>query len=342
MFENIILNHWYKKNNILLTFLLLPLSVIFYFIVFFRSKLYKNGILKSYKLKRPVIVIGNLTVGGTGKTPIIIEIATYFKNMGIPVGIIMKGYKSKINSPTIVNKNLDAEIVGDEAKMISQKNFKVAIGNDRYLAGLLLLKHFPEIKIILSDDGLQHYRLKRDYEIIVIDANRLFGNNHLLPMGPLREPIGRLFSANSIIFNGYNKNNKLVNISNKINPKITKIINSKAILKEIYNPINFNIMPINEINNFNIIALCAIGNPEQFFSFLIAQGIKLNKTLAFTDHYFFKNEDIPENYDIILVTEKDYTKLEKFRNDKIWVVNISMELSNNIIYDDLKNLIKDN
>lgn len=341
MFENIIIKHWYKKNNFALTILLLPLSIIFYFIVISRIKLYKSGIFKSYKLKKPVVIIGNLTVGGTGKTSIIIEIASYLKNMGINVGIIMKGYKAKVGYPTIVTKNSDVENVGDEAKLISEKNFKVAIGNNRYLTGLLLLKHFPETQIILSDDGLQHYKLKRDYEVIVIDSNRLFGNNSLLPMGPLREPIGRLFTTNSIIFNGYNKNNKLNHIINKINNQTTKIINSKAVLKEIYNPINSDIISINEINKFNIIALCAIGNPEQFFSFLVTYGIKLSNTLFFPDHYVFKNNDIPEDYDIILVTEKDYTKLKKFRNDKIWVIKIGIEFSNNTIFTDLTNLIKD-
>lgn len=328
--QHIIEKHWYKQENFLLSLLLYPISLIFLFISTTRKLLFKLGIFKSYKLPVPVVIIGNITVGGAGKTPLTLKIADELTSAGYKVGIILRGYKSELKTTTVVHKHMSANQVGDEALIYATNNHYVAIGSNRYEAGLTLLKAYPDIQIILSDDGMQHYRLKRDYEIAVIDSTRLLGNQHVLPMGPLREKKQRLKDVNAIIYNGQ--------IDNKLTPKTSKqlIISQKVILDKIINFKNDRIISIDEMNtNNNILALAAIGNPQRFFDFLIHLGIKVNHTESLPDHYDFKNYNLPQNYDAILVTEKDYVKLCTKDNGIIWTIKVSVELSDNLIISEI-------
>lgn len=341
--QQIIEKHWYLHINFCLSLILFPLSIIFYIISRLRHFLYQIKIFKSYKLPVPLVIVGNISVGGVGKTPLTKYLALELNHLGINVGVILRGYKSNIKYPQVVLATDDSDIVGDEALIYAQNNIKVAIGKNRYLTGLKLLKEFPDIQLIISDDGLQHYSLLRDYEITVIDTNRMFGNRFLLPMGPLREKISRLNQVNAIVLNG-NTNLNQKNIINKIqeqNPKMI-IVEQKIILDKIYNPTTKEIANVNMLNKFNILALAAIGNPKRFFSFITHCGIRLKKELSFPDHYNFKENDIPSDYDVILVTEKDYVKLAKFNNAKIWVVLIQPELNNPDLILQIKNLKEQN
>ena len=181
----------------------MPLGFLFSDAVKFRKFLYRLGVLKTHTLPVPVIVVGNITVGGTGKTPLIIWLARFLKDSGFKPGIISRGYGGQAESwPQWVAANSDAKNVGDEALLIAkQTGCPMAVGPLRVDAANMLLKQ-ADCNVILSDDGLQHYALNRDIEIAVIDGERRFGNGYCLPAGPLREPIERLQSVDFIIVNG--------------------------------------------------------------------------------------------------------------------------------------------
>ena len=156
--QQLIERHWYKKNNPLLCFLLLPLSLVFFCISKLRAYLYRSGIFKSYKLPVPVVIIGNISVGGAGKTPLTKHLAAALSAEGISVGVILRGYKSETKHATVVKSTDDSVKVGDEALIYANSGIRVAIGSNRYQAGLALLKQYPDIQIILADDDQKSFR----------------------------------------------------------------------------------------------------------------------------------------------------------------------------------------
>lgn len=341
--QQIIENHWYYKINYFLSIILLPLSGIFFLVSILRKTFYRIGILKSYTLPVPVIIIGNISVGGAGKTPLTKYLAQELASSGVSVGIILRGYKSQVKTTKIVVATDSSQLVGDEALIYAQNNLRVAIGANRYLAGLTLLEQYPDIQLILADDGLQHYRLKRDYEIAVIDSTRMFGNRFVLPMGPLRETVERLKLVNAIVVSGtmpsFIKNNFP-------SPQLT--IEQNLILDRIYNPkTNVSTTPT-ELKTFAttkntkniVVAMAAIGNPQRFFDFLTYCGIKLDQTIPFPDHYSYMKDDIPQSADMILVTEKDYTKLAQFNLKNIWVVKVKPNLDSYTLIDQIHKLLR--
>lgn len=337
--QQIIENHWYKKkSNLILSIILFPFSIIFFIISKIRHLLYKFDIMPSYKSPVPIVIIGNISVGGVGKTPLTKHIAEELIKQNIQVGVILRGYKSKNKSPTIVTGKSNSIEVGDEALIYAQNNIPVAIGRDRYLAASELLIKHPNIQIVLSDDGLQHYKLKRDYEIVVVDATRLFGNKFVLPMGPLRENCGRLKSVNAIVINGSLENINDFAKDYKLGNDIL-IENQTLILKNIYNPITQKILYPQQLSNLKVCGISAVGNPERIFNFIISNGIKLDSKIPYPDHYHYEKKDIPDNFDVILVTEKDYTKLKVLNNDKIWVIQVDVALVPNKLVEQISALI---
>ncbi len=333
--RKIIENHWYKKNNFFLTILLYPFEIIFICITKIRHFFYKSGIFKQNKLPIPVIIIGNISVGGAGKTPLTKYLTQELTNLGFNIGIILRGYKGQNQDAYIVNKDDNSQKVGDEALIYAQSGFKVAIGKNRYLAGKILCDTYPNIQLILADDGLQHYALNRDYEIAVVDGMRMFGNKHCLPMGPLREEIKRLNSINAIVVNGKPQSQQL--ILQQFKSKL--LIQQNMLIDRIYNPIT-NVSVTSEFfNNKNNVALAAIGNPQRFFDLLTQIGIITSKHYNFPDHYYYKLDDIPKQADTILVTEKDYVKLAQFNDDRIWVVFVKSQLNNSLLLTQIQQLI---
>ena len=335
--QNIIEKHWYKKTNLPLSIILLPACLIFFIISQIRYYLYKNNIIKSYKLPVPVVIVGNISVGGVGKTPLTKMLATELDSQGIKVGIILRGYKgSASENGVVVLSNITSDEVGDEALIYADNGFKVAIGSNRYQAGLKLLAAYPEIQLIIADDGLQHYKLQRDFEIAVVDASRLFGNHFVLPMGPLRETASRLNSVDAIVINGSNGENAL-DSSSLLDKYKSRLYTQQIAFDKIYNPVTNTIAYPNQFVNQPICAMAAIGNPARFFNLLEHLGITPAQTLAFPDHYQYTLEDIPKNT-TILVTEKDYTKLSQFKNPNIWVVYVKAELKNDQLISKIKAL----
>ena len=336
--QQIIEKHWYSRLNPWLSILLWPISQLYYLIVLIRRALFHIGIKTTTKLSIPVVIIGNISVGGAGKTPLTKHIASELTKLGYHVGIILRGYKSSTTDAKIVSQNDDSAEVGDEALIYAQAGFRVAIGAKRIAAAQLLLDKHPHTQIILADDGMQHYYLGRDYEICVIDSTRWLGNQQIIPMGPLREKVSRLESVNAIVING-NTNPKL---QDKLSSQIaTPIYNQKLEFIEFYNPVTDEHQSLEQLLSdpkLKFCAMAAIGNPQRFFDYLQNLGLLLAKCIAFPDHYHYHEQDIPAEYAII-TTEKDYTKLAVFKKPNIWIARVSAKLNNSQLINDIVHLI---
>lgn len=183
--------------------MLLPLSWLFALLTLLRRLAYQKNWLKSHALPVPVIIVGNIHVGGSGKTPVVIWLVQQLKQQGYHPAVISRGYGGTAKLATAVNAISDPKVVGDEPVLIANRcDCPMWVGADRVNVGLELLKAHPDCDVIISDDGLQHYRLKRDVEIAVIDAENYLNNANLLPAGSLRESIDRLNTVDAVIKNG--------------------------------------------------------------------------------------------------------------------------------------------
>ncbi|MDD5320016.1 MAG: tetraacyldisaccharide 4'-kinase [Methylococcales bacterium] len=296
---------WYKDPFIGVW--LSPLGFLFSDAVKFRKFLYRHGILKTHTLPVPVIVVGNITVGGTGKTPLIIWLAQFLKDSGYRPGIISRGYGGQSESwPQMVAAKSDAKNVGDEALLIAkQTGCPMAVGPLRVETATLLLKK-SDCNIILSDDGLQHYALNRDIEIAVIDGERRFGNGYCLPAGPLREPIERLQSVDLIIVNGEKSEDDEFAMQLTGDTALNLVTGEQK--------------PLQEFNNCH--ALAGIGNPERFFKLLASAGLTCI-THSFPDHYQFQRHDIEfGDNKSVLMTEKDAVKCAPFAGKQHWYLPV--------------------
>lgn len=333
--QKIIETHWYSGTNPLLLILLYPLTLIYSIIVAIRRFLFKIGIKPVYHIDIPVVIVGNISIGGAGKTPLAKHLLQTLQSRGIKVGVVLRGYKSTIATPYIVLDHDSSDEVGDEALIYAQSGFKVAIGAKRVAAAQMLLKTFPEIQLILADDGLQHYYLARNFEICVVDGVRYFGNQMLLPNGPLREPLNRLKSVNAIVINSEKSSENRPDILKKID---TPIYTQFLEFIDLYNPALQKSYAIADFNEPKIMAMAAIGNPERFFYYLRNQGINITVTKIFPDHYQYLARDIDDEYAII-TTEKDYTKLAKFNKRNIWIARVQAKLNNDGLIDSIINLL---
>jgi len=325
--QSILENHWYSKFDPFLGIILFPFSLIYETIVRIRKFLFKIKLKSSTRLPVPVVIIGNISVGGAGKTPLTKMLAEELSNKGVNVGIILRGYKGDNKNAKIVSAHDDSSVVGDEALIYAKNGFKVAISSKRVEAGKLLFATYPETQVILADDGMQHYYLQRDLEICVIDSSRLLGNQQLLPAGPLREPVSRLNSVDFIVVNGSQNQAQLKNM---LSAYKTPILNQELDFECLYNPINGKSVSAQELNNLKLLPMAAIGNPQRFYAYLRDLGIRFDKVKSLPDHHHYQESDIPAGYTII-TTEKDYTKLSRFNNPNIWVAKVKAKLNDESI-----------
>lgn len=301
---------WYKEMYISAFFM--PISMLYDDFMRFRFFLYKIGILKKIKLTVPVIVVGNITVGGTGKTPLILWLVKFLSIQGYKPGIVSRGYGGNATVwPQLVDKHSTPSLVGDEAVLMANRtNCSIAVGPKRGVAAQLLLDK-TDCNIILSDDGLQHYALARDIEIAVIDGERRFGNGYMLPCGPLREPILRLRRVDLIVVNGVSEEDNEFSMQIKASIAIN-LITQKSKL-------------ISEFSTFSCHAIAGIGNPKRFFDLLAQQNLIL-ECKSFPDHHKFTSEDINFADDkLIFMTEKDAVKCLDFATDKHWYIPITAQ-----------------
>lgn len=271
-------------------------------------------LLQTRRLTVPVIVVGNLTVGGTGKTPLVIAIVKCLQRAGYRPGIISRGYGGKAHSwPQQVRPDSDPVMVGDEPILIARHTgCPMAVGPDRVAAGRSLLQH-ADCDILVCDDGLQHYALWRDVEILVVDGVRRFGNGFCLPAGPLREPTHRKEQVDFVVTNGTTVNREysmsyqgdtLVNLAR---PEISR--------------------PLTDLVEQRVHAVAGIGNPTRFFSAL--RRARLNvEPHAFADHYAYQQSDLDFDDDApVIMTEKDAVKCQRFVQDNFWYLPIEAQLN---------------
>lgn len=310
---------WSGENK--LYWLLIPFAMIYGLIVFFRKTLYRIGIFKSWQSPIPVIVVGNLSVGGNGKTPLVIYLVEQLTNKGYKVGVVSRGYGGKSASyPVIVTAETPATIVGDEPVLIfNRTQVPFAVSPKRSEAVQALLANFP-LDIIITDDGLQHYGLKRDIEIVVVDGKRGFGNGWYLPAGPMREPISRIKTVDYLIINGNSTIDYLNSYTMELIP--TEAINLSTKQHK----------PIIELKQ--VCAMAGIGDPSRFFSMLENHHVDMIKKFSFLDHQNYNEQTLlplADNSQVLLMTEKDAVKCTLFAKKNWWYLPINAKLPDEFI-----------
>jgi len=301
----------------LVNYLLLPVSGIFYFLSTLRKFLYQVGLLTVRHFDVPVIVVGNITVGGSGKTPIVIALVDHFKQQGKKVGVVSRGYKgSHQQGSLLVDKNTHASKSGDEPLLIAtQTQAVVMVNKDRAQAVKDLISNH-KVDLVISDDGLQHYAMDRDVEIAVIDGKRRFGNGLFLPAGPLRESVSRLKSVDFVINNGALHAGE---ISSELVPKVFINVGTG---KE---------KSLNFFKDKTCHGIAGIGYPQRFFDSLNALGVHVLPHV-FADHYIYSKKDLEfTDGHPILMTAKDCVKCKEFATDRMWYLQVEADLSDDFL-----------
>lgn len=295
-----------------LTLLLAPLSWLYRAVIAVRRVLYATGLLPRTTLTVPVIVVGNISVGGTGKTPLVIWLAERLRQAGFTPGVISRGYGGTAHRVQAVRADDDPRICGDEPVIIARRTAcPVWIGKRRGAAARALLAANPACTVLISDDGLQHYALARDVEIAVIDGARGLGNGWLLPAGPLREAPSRLHAVDAVVVRGPATATRYGDAQFAMALEATLARNVRD-PKRAVTPEHF--------RGLHVHAVAGIGNPQQFFDTLTRLGIA-HTPHAFADHHAFEAAELAfDGCDAILMTEKDAVKCERFANDAYWVL----------------------
>jgi len=289
---------------------LLPFSLLFIIGAAARRLAYRYGLLRRSHPGVPVVVVGNITVGGTGKTPLVMWLARALGQRGLRVGIVSRGYRARhaAQTPRFVAADADADQVGDEPLLLARRSgAPVVVAADRAAGAALLVEH--GVQVILADDGLQHYALARDVEIAVIDGRRRFGNGRLLPAGPLREPVSRLDVVDVVVINGGEaRGSAEVRMELRGDTAVHLLSGEKQTLAEIHGT--------------HWHAVAGIGDPERFFADLEARGLQLVRH-PFPDHARFSAADFAFGDKLpILMTEKDAVKCGPFADDRFWYLPV--------------------
>lgn len=316
------MNIFYKKG-LLLDVLLFPLiivSVFFQYIIMLRRKLYQKGFIKSYRPRAKVISVGNLTVGGTGKTPMVIHLCTLLKSKKI--GVVARGYKAKVRGVVLVSDGTNLlctpETCGDEPYLIarSARHAVVAVSANKTEAVRFMDEHYQP-DIIILDDGFSHLQVQRDMEILLIDGDKGFGNRHALPAGPLRELVRSIQYADVIGVKGGTAGLLPVLDRFHIQDKTFSFYYTMDAIKSIdrNEPVD-----IKGLQDKKSIAMAGIAFPEQFFDALSAIGIKPVQCIAKPDHYTYDEyglRDMVNRYkaDTVIVTAKDAVKIKGIVRD---------------------------
>lgn len=295
--------------------LLLPISWLYGLLTALRRLLYRCNILTTHKLAVPVIVVGNITVGGTGKTPLVIHLVQALKSAGYNPGIISRGYGGEATG--LVTADSSPALMGDEPVLMAKRaGVPVSVNPDRVAAGQTLLNAHPNCDVVVSDDGLQHYRLHRDVEIALVNTHAL-GNQYLLPAGPLREPLARLQTVDII-----------VNSGDEPLPSVPERSDYQMRLKgDIFYTLDHKQSHSAMFFKDKVVyAIAAIGHPQRFFASLTALGLRFN-TRTFPDHHPFKLEDFVDvQQETILMTEKDAVKCQSLPLHDAWYLPVHAEL----------------
>ncbi|MDR9829599.1 tetraacyldisaccharide 4'-kinase [Vibrio sp. FNV 38] len=306
---------WYQPSRLAtcLKPLLWPLSMVFKSVSLSRKFAYESGKKARYRAPVPVVVVGNITVGGNGKTPLVIWLVEQAQAMGFKPGVVSRGYGGKAKDyPLLVTSDVVPQQCGDEPKLIAERTgAPVAVDPVRSHAVKLLLEQ--EVDLVITDDGLQHYALERDIEFVVVDGKRRFGNQHYMPLGPLRESLERLDSVDFIINNGGEPEFGEIGMSLTPSLAVNLVTGEKC-----------------EVHKLSqLVAFAGIGHPPRFFKTLEMLGAKLVAEQGFTDHQAYDKQKLQilvEQGENVIMTEKDAVKCGTFALNNWWYLPVSAEL----------------
>ncbi len=311
---------WYTKGvrAWLGKYLLAPLSALFCILA--QLKRYRDS-RQQAPLTIPVIVVGNISIGGTGKTPLIIYLAKLLTTAGYKPCIITRGYKGTATDwPLLVGHEVPVQACGDEAKLMSQTTRATVIAGADRVADIRYAQEHTVATIILSDDGLQHYRMQRDMEIAVVDAQRLVGNGYCLPAGPLREPVSRLSRCDYVILNG-DPRNTTQGIPLPSHTTYHMHLAGNVLVNLITNETK----SVTEFDKVHIVT--AIGNPQRFIQTLTSMGLQVIDQHLFPDHHYFSINDFNIDRQLpVIMTEKDIVKCENMMLENTWYLPVTAHL----------------
>ena len=310
---------WYQKSK--RVWLLWPLALLFAFVSACRRWLFKAGLKKRSHPGAFVIVVGNISVGGNGKTPVVLAITEHFKRKGLKPGVLSRGYGGTMqHHPYRVMPGDDAAVCGDEPALIAGRTGVPVVIDPVRARGAKMLAEELHCDVIICDDGLQHYALERDLELVVMDS-RGTGNGHLLPMGPLREKPWRLASVDGIILNG---NADLTALQQQLTlpPAFNLTLEGRYFCNVLEPARKTGIQDV--CAKSGIHALAGIGHPDRFFRQLEMYGITLSSTQPLPDHHHFTAADIPP--DTVVMTEKDAVKARAFAHEDCWYLPVDAVL----------------
>lgn len=310
-----LLKSWTKPNA--LTGFLRPLSTIYRGVFALRKSAFERGVFDRYQAPVPVVIIGNLTVGGTGKTPLVVHLVEQLRKQGFTPGVISRGYSGEANSyPLSVDQNTPVEQSGDEPALIVQRtDVPMVVGPDRKASIEMLLEQHS-IDLIISDDGLQHLALQRDVEICLVDDTSVHQNQNLLPAGPYREPLSRLMSVDFIVRHGGKVGNAENQFSMTLEPSQPVPVKSE----------NKAVFP----RDSEFEAIAGIGNPQRFFDTCEAIGLNI-RPHSFADHHHFSSSDITFDENPVLMTEKDAVKCREIASNHHWYLPVDAVLSDDFV-----------
>lgn len=309
---------WYEDARF--GWLLLPLSAIYWLVTAVRRFLYRCGVLRTHRVSVPVIVVGNITAGGTGKTPAVVWLANELRARNFSPGIVSRGYGgSQSRSPMRVDADSAAKLVGDEPVLLAKRSAcPVIVDADRVRAATMLVDDGADV--VIADDGMQHYRLGRDYEICVIDGARGLGNRRLLPAGPLRELPGRLAEVDQLLVNG-----SLATVDESSVAE-QNAVEFELVATEACRLNGSLTRPIERFSETTVHAVAAIGNPARFFRLLTELGIHVIEH-AFADHASLASKDLEFNDNLeVFMTEKDAVKLGRNVEDRFWFIPVDLKM----------------
>jgi len=311
-----------------------------------RRSLYKSGALRSYHAGVPTICVGNITVGGTGKTPLVAEVCRLLREMGVKPAVVTRGYRGSLKGRLSVVSNgkrvlLDPTEAGDEPVLLAWElpGVPVIAGADRRASSALARERFGAQAIVM-DDGFQHLRLRRDMNIVVVDATRPFGSGHCLPRGILREPLGALAAADLFVLSRSDRvePSRLAALKKRLGEKnpdalILEAVHAPSAVRDLYTD---ELRPLDTLVGRKVLAFAGIGYPEAFFLELRDLGAKVVESVPFPDHHPFSREDIDRlvkwssltNAEALVTTEKDGVRLKPFLPfpRAVWTVTIHMAL----------------
>ena len=319
-------SEWQRLGGLALV--MLPFALVFRAVSALRRALYRARILPSWRAPVPVIVVGNISAGGTGKTPLVLYLVELLQRHGLNPGVVARGYgrvpPGEHDPRGVVRVYPDVatpEHFGDEPVLIARRaRVPVYISPDRAAAARELLSAHREVDVVVSDDGLQHYGLGRDVEIAVVDAERGFGNRLPLPSGPLREPVSRLRTVDAVVVNGGERDD--VPGERRFSMRLAGERFASLAGNQELGPAEFALAA----RGRQVVALAGIGNPRRFFDHLGALGIDA-RAIALPDHHHFQPRDVKlPGAELIVMTEKDAVKCAAFADARMWFLRVEAAL----------------